>query len=56
VIRNVFPTHYIDAWQRMFTDNVASTDMARGALLQVAYIVVFCGVAWWYFRRKDIMS
>src|ERR1700730_3749937 len=56
VIRNVFPTHYIDAWQSMFRDNVASTDMARGALLQVGYIVVFCGVAWWYFRRKDIMS
>jgi ABC-2 type transport system permease protein len=56
VIRNVFPTRYIDAWQTMFTQNVVSSDMARGALLQVGYLVVFGSVAWWYFRRKDIMS
>jgi ABC-2 type transport system permease protein len=56
VIRNVFPTHYIDAWRSLFLDSRASSDMARGALLQVAYIVVCGGVAWWYFRRKDVMS
>jgi ABC-2 type transport system permease protein len=56
VIRNVFPTHYNDAWRDLFLKNSVNGNMARGALLQVAYIVVFCGVAWWYFRRKDIMS
>jgi ABC-2 type transport system permease protein len=56
VIRNVFPTHYIDAWQSLFTQNAASSDLARGALLQVGYLVVFGSIAWWYFRRKDIMS
>ncbi|MBV8950540.1 MAG: ABC transporter permease subunit [Actinobacteria bacterium] len=56
VIRNGFPTHYLNAWQDLFARNVASSDMARGALLQVGYIIVFCGIGWWYFRRKDVMS
>ncbi len=56
VVRNVFPTHYIDAWHSMFTDGVVSSDMWRGAALQVGYIIVFCGIGWWYFRRKDVMS
>ncbi len=56
VIRNVFPTHYIDAWNSMFTQGTVSSDMARGALLQIGYLIVFCGIGFWYFRRKDINS
>jgi ABC-2 type transport system permease protein len=55
-IRNVFPTHYSDAWTDLFLRNHASADMLRGALIQIPYVVVFCGVAAWWFRRKDIMS
>ena len=55
-IRNGFPTHYIDAWDSLYFRNHVSADMARGAFLQVGYVVVFCAVAWWWFRRKDIVS
>jgi hypothetical protein len=30
--------------------------MLRGVLLQIAYVLAFGGVAWRYFRRKDILS
>jgi len=55
-IRYFFPTHYIDAWQSMFTDNAYSHDMVTGVLLQVGYLVAFGGAALWWFRRKDIRS
>ena len=31
-------------------------EMYRGLLVQVPYIAVFCGVAYWWFARKDITS
>jgi len=55
-IRYGFPTHYIDSWDSLYFRGHASADMARGALLQVAYVVVFCAFAAWWFRRKDILS
>jgi ABC-type transport system involved in multi-copper enzyme maturation permease subunit len=30
--------------------------MLRGTLLQVGYVLAFLGFAWWWFRRKDILS
>jgi ABC-type transport system involved in multi-copper enzyme maturation permease subunit len=30
--------------------------MLRGALLQVGYLVLFCGLAFWRFQRKDVLS
>jgi ABC-type transport system involved in multi-copper enzyme maturation permease subunit len=55
-IRNILPTHYFDSWIDMFTRNQVSSDMARGALLQLAYIAVFVAVGYWWFGRKDILS
>lgn len=55
-IRNVFPTHYSDAWTDLFLHNHASADMLRGVLVQIPYVIVLSGVALWWFRRKDIMS
>jgi ABC-2 type transport system permease protein len=55
-IRNVLPTHYLTAWQTLYTRDEVSSDMAVGALLQLGYLVVFAGLAWWWFRRKDILS
>ncbi|MFI5052824.1 MAG: ABC transporter permease [Acidimicrobiia bacterium] len=55
-IRNILPTHYFDAWTDMFTRNHVSSDMTKGALLQLAYVAVFVSIAAWYFRRKDILS
>jgi len=55
-IRYYFPTHWSGAWVNMFTDNSVSDDMIRGALLTLGYVILFGGIALWWFRRKDILS
>jgi hypothetical protein len=30
--------------------------MVNGLLLQLPYVVVFLAFAWWWFRRRDILS
>ena len=55
-VRYGFPTHYLDSWQSMFTDNRFSHDMVAGIVVQLAYLVVFGAVALAWFRRKDIRS
>ncbi len=55
-IRNILPTHYADAWTNLFTSGGANSDMLKGALLQIPYIIGFCAIAWWWFHRKDILS
>jgi ABC-2 type transport system permease protein len=56
VVRYAFPTHYNDAWERMFTDNTYPRDMVAGIAVQLAYFVVFGTVAVMSFRRRDIRS
>jgi ABC-2 type transport system permease protein len=55
-IRYALPTHYLDAWNVLFFGRGPNADMLRGILLQLAYVVVFCGLAFWRFERKDILS
>lgn len=55
-IRYAFPTHYLGAWQTMFTDNTFSTDMIAGIILQAAYLAVVGVAAISWFQRKDIRS
>jgi ABC-2 type transport system permease protein len=65
-IRYGLPTHYFDAWDSLFRpahDDFFSgkiegwtSDMTRGMLLPIAYVLVFLGIAWWHFRRKDVLS
>ena len=55
-LRYGFPTHYLDAWQSMFTANQYSHDMIAGIVVQLAYLVVFGAIAVVWFRRKDIRS
>lgn len=57
-IRYGLPTHYFDAWTDLFThpNQGPTADMLRGTLLQIPYVLVFGGLAYWYFRRKDILS
>jgi ABC-2 type transport system permease protein len=52
----VYPTHYLNAWQGLFFTEAHSTEMVRGVLLQVPYVAVFLGLAWWWFNRKDVLS
>ena len=55
-IRYGFPTHYMSAWQSMFTENRYSSDMIAGILIQLAYLAVFGTAAVLWFRSKDIRS
>jgi ABC-2 type transport system permease protein len=55
-IRYGLPSHYWEAWNGLFVVPTKTVDMVRGSLLQVPYILVFCGIAWWWFSRKDVLS
>jgi ABC-2 type transport system permease protein len=56
-IRSVLPTHHFDAWTTMFERGTGPTnDMLHGALLVIPWTIAFLVVAWWWFRRKDILS
>ena len=52
----VLPTHYLDRWHALFSQPAQTSDMVRGVLLQVPYLIVFLGIAWWWFNRKDVLS
>ena len=55
-VRYLFPTHYFNAWETMFTDNRYSHDMITGVISQLVYLAVFGTAAIVWFRRKDILS
>ncbi|MHB1502565.1 MAG: ABC transporter permease [Acidimicrobiales bacterium] len=55
-VRIGFPTHDWQAWNGLFVSPTQTSEMLRGALVQVPYVAVFLGVAWWWFGRKDILS
>ena len=55
-LRYVLPTHYFDSWRDLIFQGHATSDMARGALLMVGYVLLFTGLSVWWFRRKDILS
>jgi ABC-2 type transport system permease protein len=52
----VFPTHYIDAWHGLFFQPTRTSDMVHGVFLELPYVAVFLGLAWWRFLRKDVLS
>lgn len=55
-VRYGFPTHYLDAWEPMFTQNTYAHDMLVGVIVQLAYLLVFGVAATVWFQRKDIKS
>ena len=55
-LRSGLPTHYWHAWETLFAHPANTGDLARGVLLQVPYVLVFLAIAWWSFRRKDILT
>ncbi len=55
-VRNYLPTHKLDAWDGLILGRSVGSDMWQGVLLQVPYIVLGIAFAWWWFRRKDILS
>jgi ABC-2 type transport system permease protein len=55
-LRSVLPTHYLDDWRLLIVQGHMDGDMWRGVLLQIPYILVFCAIAFAWFRRKDVLS
>jgi ABC-2 type transport system permease protein len=55
-IRYGLPTRYLDAWSALFFGHGPDAEMLRGVLLQIPYVLVFSGAAFFLFRRKDILS
>jgi ABC-2 type transport system permease protein len=55
-VRYLFPTHYLNAWESMFTANTYSHDLLAGIAVQIGYLVVFGGAAVAVFARKDVRS
>jgi ABC-2 type transport system permease protein len=55
-IRNWFPAHNAGDWVWIFTSGDWSDGLVRCALLTLGYVVVFVGIAAWWFRRKDVLS
>jgi ABC-2 type transport system permease protein len=56
VVRYGLPTHYWQAWNGLFVVPSRTADMVRGTLLQIPYFIAFVAFAWWWFRRKDVLS
>jgi ABC-2 type transport system permease protein len=55
-LRYGFPTHYLDDWRALIVRNSGNADLIRGIVVQLPYVIVFCSIAFWWFRRKDILS
>lgn len=55
-IRYGFPTYYSGTWSDLFRGSGFSGDMWRNVLVQIPYVLVFVSIAFWWFRRKDILS
>lgn len=55
-IRGWLPTHWWDSWQGLFAQPATTSHMLNGALLQVLYVAVFLTLAFWWFRRRDVLS
>jgi ABC-2 type transport system permease protein len=55
-VRDYLPLKYFDAWTGLFFSNRVPDDVYTGLLQPVPFVVVFCGIAWWWFRRKDVLT
>ncbi|MTB73115.1 ABC transporter permease subunit [Arsenicicoccus sp. MKL-02] len=55
-LRHALPMHYSRAWIRALSPDIAWTDIQLSALWSLIYGVATVAAAYWWFRRKDILS
>jgi len=55
-IRDGLPTRYLDAWVGMFWSDRVPDDMWHGLFQPLPFVLLFGAVAWWWFRRKDVLA
>jgi ABC-2 type transport system permease protein len=56
VLAPYMPSNEVDLWQHFFQRSVQTEGMGDFLVLQLTYAVVFLGLGWWWFLRKDILS
>lgn len=55
-LRDYLPTGYTFAWIGMLSDPPETGEMLRGCIFALSYAAVFLALAFWRFRRKDVVS
>ncbi len=55
-IRDYLPLRYFDAWNGLFWSDRVPDDVWSGLLLPIPWIAAFLAIAWWWFRRKDVLA
>jgi ABC-2 type transport system permease protein len=55
-LRTYLPVHEGLAWVGLLADPPRWSDLTRGLLLQMPYLALGMGFAWWNFLRKDVLS
>jgi len=54
-IRPVLPTEYYDRWTQLFVPGASLSGMVDGVIVQVCWLVVTIGLAFFIFAQKDIL-
>jgi ABC-2 type transport system permease protein len=55
-LRPYLISSHFDAWTGLFKQPIAWDPIYKGMIAFGSYIVGFTGLAWWVFRRKDVLS
>ena len=56
VLSPYLPSNDVDLWLHLFQQPARTDGMAAFLALQAAYTVVFLGLTWWWFTRRDVLS
>jgi ABC-type transport system involved in multi-copper enzyme maturation permease subunit len=52
----VLPTEYYDKWTQLFLPGASLSGMIDGVIVQVSWMAVTIGLAFYVFSRKDILA
>ncbi len=55
-VRDFLPTHYASAWLGLLANPVQTDEIVKGCVSSLIYAVIFFGLAWRRFIRKDVTS
>lgn len=55
-LRHALPMHYSRTWMSAFSPDMTWTDLQLGVLWSLVYFVATVATAYWWFRRKDVLS
>jgi ABC-2 type transport system permease protein len=56
VLNPYMPNNDVDLWQHLLQRPAQTAGMTHFLIVQVGYAVVFLGLAWWWFSRKDVLA